>query len=228
MSTHQEIAGVSDQDLIDRMVRTHENRFDDPFWDFFERNVGTNLSDKSLIVDVGCGPGLLLRDLRQRYPHTTLFGYDITPAMIEYARNEVSFEGEHATFAVGDITSESLSQSDESVDLLVMVAVLHVLAEPLSVMKELKRVIKPGGTFLLHDWIRSSLPAYLDRMMENVPVEAREKAQGQMYRLFASHNKYTTEDWLWLLDKAGFRVTKSDQLGSIHFRTFVCEKVRQD
>jgi trans-aconitate methyltransferase len=30
-------------------------------------------------VDLDCGPGLFLRDLAVRYPHATLYGYDLTP-----------------------------------------------------------------------------------------------------------------------------------------------------
>ena len=39
-----------------------------------------------VIVDLGCGPGLFLRDLGERYPQATLFGYDVTPAMIAYGQ----------------------------------------------------------------------------------------------------------------------------------------------
>ena len=38
---------------------------------------------------------------------------------------------------------------------------LHVVDEPLPVLAEIRRVLTPAGLFLLHDWIRQPLPAYL-------------------------------------------------------------------
>jgi trans-aconitate methyltransferase len=35
-----------------------------------------------VMLDLGCGPGLFLRHLGERYPQATLYGYDVTPAMI--------------------------------------------------------------------------------------------------------------------------------------------------
>jgi hypothetical protein len=84
--------------------------------------------------------------------------------------------------------------------------------------------LKPDGVFLLHDWVARPLPEYLDRMLEDVPEDKVEMAKGQMFKLFPSHNKYTIEDWSWLLSEAGFNIVGQAQLGSPHFRTFVCQK----
>lgn len=224
MATHQEIAQVSDQDLLDRMIKSHDGRFNEDFWLFLEENVAPLLQENPTIIDLGCGPGLLLRDIQTRHSDAKLFGYDITEVMISYAQDEVIFPKSKPHFEVFDVTASSLPHKDDSVDLLVMAAVMHVLPEPLPVMAEIMRCLKPGGVFLLHDWIARPLPDYLDRMLENVPEELHEKAKVQMFRLFPSHNKYTIDDWLWLLEEAGFKIISQAQLGSPHFRTFCCQK----
>jgi hypothetical protein len=61
-------------------------------------------------------------------------------------------------------------------------------------------------------------------MLENVPEEKMSLAKGQMFKLFPSHNKYTVDDWNWLLRESGFNVVKQAQLGSPHFQTFACQK----
>ncbi|MBI1726845.1 MAG: methyltransferase domain-containing protein [Candidatus Rokubacteria bacterium] len=40
-----------------------------------------------------------------------------------------------------------------------MSSVLHVVDEPLPVLAEIRRVLAPGGIFLLHDWVRQPLRA---------------------------------------------------------------------
>jgi len=112
---------------------------------------------------------------------------------------------------------------DNSVDLLTMTAVLHVLDEPLAMCAEIRRLLSPGGVFLLQDWIRLPLSKYLDMMMENVPPEKAQVMEKAMMRLSVAHNKYTIEDWIWLLDKGGLKVLHQTQISSEHFCVFVCQ-----
>src|SRR5262249_46799838 len=60
-----------------------------------------------------------------------------------------------------DVTTQPLPHETGTVDLVDMSAVLHVIEEPLPVLAEIRRVLRRGGVFLLHDWIRQPLSAYL-------------------------------------------------------------------
>jgi SAM-dependent methyltransferase len=221
LATHQEIAQVSDEELLQRMISSHGNRFDEVFWDYFGEQVGPGLPESPVIADLGCGPGLLLRDLSQRYPGATLVGLDVTRAMIEYAE-QLDYAGQRPTYHVCDVTTGSLPLADAGVDLLSMVAVFHVLNDPLSVSREIRRVLSPGGLFLLQDWVRTPLADYLARMTADAPPEMAGLVRERVLRLFPTHNKYTVDDWLWLLDQGGFEVVDYRELNSPNFRTFVC------
>src|SRR5262249_12645871 len=83
MPTHQSLGGATDEELLQRMVATHAHRYDPGFWAYFTEHV-KGLSSRPVAVDLGCGPGLFLRDLGERYPSAILHGYDVTPAMIAY------------------------------------------------------------------------------------------------------------------------------------------------
>ena len=216
MPTHQSIGGASDEDLLRRMVDTHADRFGAPFWEFFAARVAPSLPARPAIIDVGCGPGLLLRDLGHRYPSGTLHGYDVTPAMIAHARQ---LTGVTLTFTVHDVASQPLPHATGTVDLASMSSVLHVLDEPLPVLAEMRRVLTPGGIFLLNDWIRQPLETYLAWRRE-VMKETGPDAARRGFRLFPVHNKYTTDDWRWLLAEAGFTVRDETQLRASH-RVFV-------
>ncbi len=222
MATHQQIANVTDQELVERMIHSHEDRFDAGFWSFFGDHVAPRLPSKPCVVDIGCGPGLLLRDIRKRYPEARLIGSDITPAMIDYA-GQVSYEGEKPEYLLHDITTEPLPLDDDSVDLLTIVAVLHVLNDPVAVCREFRRVLKPGGVFLVQDWVRTPLPSYLERMGGEGDEAQQESIRKRLMALFPVHNRYTLDDWLWLLPQTGFRVLEHRHLRSPHFCTFVCE-----
>src|SRR5215475_8257128 len=212
MPTHQSLGGASDEELLRRMVETHADRYGNAFWDFFTAHVAPSLPAKPVMVDVGCGPGLLLRDLGHRYPSASLHGYDITPAMVAHGQK---LAGLSMTFTVHDITAQPLSHEAGSVHLASMSAVLHVLDAPLPVLAEIHRVLAPGGIFLLNDWIRQPLQAYLAWRRDEVK-ETGPEATRRAFRLFPVHNKYTSEDWRWLLAEAGLTLRAETQLRSGH------------
>ena len=204
MTTHQSLSGVSDDDFLQRMLQTYPERFGDDFWAFFQAQIAPHLPPRAVAIDLGCGPGLFLRDLGERYPGLTLYGYDVTPAMIAYAQ-QLPTTGTKLQLALHDLGSQPLPHPTGSVHLVTMTSVLHVIDEPLPVMAEIRRVLAPGGLFMLHDWVRQPLVTYLgwrrDRMQE-----APEMSRQRGFRLFAVHNKYTSEDWQWLFAEAGFHI----------------------
>jgi len=217
MATHQEIAGITDEMLVQRMISSHGGRFDDVFWHHFDSKVAPGFPQGSVIADVGCGPGLFLRDLTERYPEAEFHGIDITHAMLDYGRN-LDYPGNAPQYHLLDVSAEALPFEDHSVDFLSMVAVLHVLSDPQAMLAEIKRVLQPGGTFMLYDWIRQPLPDYLNRMAGDATPEQAEIARIRSMRLFADHNKYSREDWHWLLETAGYQVQSDNQVASPHFR----------
>lgn len=219
--THQEIAQVSDQELLQRMINSHDGRFDESFWSYFEGKVAPHLPESPVIADLGCGPGLFLRDLSRRLPDATLLGLDVTPTMLDYA-GTLDYGGKSPEYRLCDANEGPLPLADSSVNLLTMVAVLHVLNDPIEMCREIRRILADNGIFLLQDWVRMPMPDYLDRMTGDVPEEARELARQRMLRLFPTHNKYTVEDWLWLLGQGGLDVMDYQELNSPHFRAFVC------
>ena len=214
MPTHQSLSGASDDELLQRMVATHPERFGDAYWAWFTARVAPHLPEHPVIIDLGCGPGLLLRDLGARFPAATLYGYDVTPAMIAHGQ-QLRCAGAKPTFALHDVSTQPLPHAVRSVHLVSMSSVLHVLDEPLPVLAEIRRVLVPGGIFLLHDWIRQSLPTYL-AWRRDVLGEGEVESRRRGFRLFPVHNKYTPEDWQWLLAEAGFTVRDQQQLRASH------------
>ena len=166
------------------------------------------------MMDLGCGPGLFLRDLGERYPQATLYGYDVTPAMIAYGQ-QLTSTGAKPTLTLLDTATQPLPHASGTVHLVSMSSVLHIFDEPFLVLAEIRRVLAPGGLFLLHDWIRQPLQTYLERRLENVQEE-RAVALRRGFRLFPVHNKYTTEDWQWLLGEAGLTIRHQTQLRPTH------------
>lgn len=209
MTTPQREPGTTDEDHLKRVL--HSDRFGGPFWNFFRDHIADRVSTRPAVVDLGCGPGLLLQDLRELYPNATLLGYDAAPEMIAHARG-LPFSDSIARFEVRDITAEPLPLPSGSIDLVTMSTVLYVLDDPLPVLLDIRRLLKhQGGVFFLHDWGRISLAKYLGPRLRNVPEDRVAQVRLQWLRQFPIHNKYSQQDWKWLLRAAGFKLIAAEK-----------------
>ena len=97
------------------------------------------------ILDLGCGNGNAIALLRDRIP-AEYYGLDISENMIEEARIRL---GKAVSFSVGD--AEHLPYENQTFDLIICNASFHHYPGPGMAVKEMKRVLKPGGTIILGD-----------------------------------------------------------------------------
>src|SRR5512136_668664 len=115
-------------------------------------------SAPGVILDAGCGTGRLLRKARIRYPGARLIGVDPAEGMIEKARQMLP----DAAFSVG--SAEALPLPDASVDLAVSTISYHHWKDQEQGVREIRRVLRPGGQFLLADMV---LPAFLVKVLRH-------------------------------------------------------------
>lgn len=108
------------------------------------------------LLDLGCGTGEMIRLLREKHPHMMLWGLDLSPEMIRMAKEK---QIPNVDFRVGD--AEFLPYPDQSFDVVLCMQSFHHYPNPEAVLKEVYRVLRPGGRFLLYDmyvknrWMRA-------------------------------------------------------------------------
>lgn len=98
------------------------------------------LRDGATVLDVGCGPGAVLARLRELVPGAALVGVEPDPELAALARARVP----GAEILEG--TAERLPLADDSVDFAVARYVFQHLPDPAAAARELRRVLRPGGT----------------------------------------------------------------------------------
>jgi ubiquinone/menaquinone biosynthesis C-methylase UbiE len=123
-----------------------------------------DLSHVSHILDIGCGPGGWVLDVAFENPKINVVGIDISQQMIEYARAHAEVQGmNNASFQVMNAL-ESLAFDDNSFDVVnaryIQAFMMKTSWAPL--MKEIMRILRPGGRVLLTDgeWSISNSPAF--------------------------------------------------------------------
>lgn len=104
----------------------------------------------SHVLDAGTGTGLAATMVAPRVGHGgKIVGVDASPRMLEIARRKAqAFGFDQCEFVVGDVMS--LVAPDASFDLIVCSFALW--GEPPALFGEFRRLLKPHGALLLHDW----------------------------------------------------------------------------
>lgn len=134
------------------------------------------------VLEVGVGTGLSLPE----YPdgvHVT--GVDLSPEMIEIARNRVEhLELPNVTLA--EMDASEMNFADACFDHVVAMYVLSVAPEPERVMNEMRRVCKPGGHLFVVNHFRHANPV----------IRSCEKALAPLSRLVGFRPDFELEEFV--------------------------------
>jgi ubiquinone/menaquinone biosynthesis C-methylase UbiE len=99
------------------------------------------------LLDIGCGPGFLLKDIGRRYPALRLIGID--PGLDILASAGENLRGVAVRLIPARV--EEMPFDDCSLDFIVSTGTLHHWANPSQALVEIHRVLKPGGQILIMD-----------------------------------------------------------------------------
>jgi ubiquinone/menaquinone biosynthesis C-methylase UbiE len=160
-----------DVEIFDRWGSTYERswmqqRLFDPVHSAILHQAESRFKPAS-VLDIGCGSGRLLRKAHDYWPQAHLSGVDPAQGMLEVARQLTP----EAHFSIG--SSEALPLEDASVDLALSTISFHHWLDQAAGLREVNRVLRPGGSFLLADF---TLPTWLTWLYPRVHSTAQMRA----------------------------------------------------
>ncbi len=147
---------------------------------------------KGKLIEVGSGLGYLLNCFKQ--DGWNVVGVEPNVGTCRYAESELGIE------TIPTILEEA-ELEDRSVDVVLMMHVIEHVSDPYSTLKEVYRILKPGGIFVMET------PRYDTLMFKLLGKRERNlSCNGHIYF-------FTTSTLEKLATKAGFTVLKTDYVG---------------
>ncbi|MEO7148884.1 MAG: methyltransferase domain-containing protein [Rhodanobacteraceae bacterium] len=115
------------------------------------------------ILDLGCGTGEITRRLAALYPRARITGIDILDSNLALARRDNAAFADRIHYQQGD--AFALDQADAGFDLVVCRHMSQAVPDFPVVLKEITRVLKPGGWLhlLSEDYGMLHMPAWNNR-----------------------------------------------------------------
>jgi len=115
------------------------------------------LDEGIMAADLGCGRGLALLSMARRYPNSRFVGWDLSEEAIEYATGLARNESlDNVSFEVRDLSGFDQTAPGEVFDFVTTFDAVHDQADPGSLLKGIRRSLKPGGAYLMQDIHASS------------------------------------------------------------------------
>lgn len=205
--------GGDGEQAAERTLAGHERNHDDRFRRFWAEHAGSSLVPGSRVIDLGCGPGLFLRDLSLTSPELELIGIEAAPYMLERACDE----SHDFSIRVADLNDPPKDLfAPGSIDVALANRLFHELHQPLVLLQALHAWLKPGGVLVLVDMVRQPLGSFLthkfgkDRLDE--ALDAAEMAA--LFEDYFEHNRYHDYDLLALLAMTGFEILADESIRS--------------
>lgn len=118
-----------------------------------QREVGTRLQERldvirlqpTRILDLGCGTGVMSRELARRYKKAEVIGLDLAPSMLAQARKRKGWFSKQR-FVCAD--AERLPLADDSVDMILSNVTIQWCSDLDALFAECRRVLRPGGMLM--------------------------------------------------------------------------------
>ena len=147
-------------------------------------------------LEIGCGQGAALEIILDRFGADRAIGFDLDPAMVTRAQRRLADRSAVVEVHVGD--AEHLDLPDSCVDAVFDFAIVHHIPDWRAALREVHRVLRPGGRFYFEEVTKRALDRPTYRLLFDHP----------------NNDRFTADEFIRSLEDGGLRV------GARH-RTFI-------
>ena len=142
-------------------------------------------------LEIGCGQGFGIELILRKFGAASVTGIDLDPDMVARAQRRIVRRGLNADVSQGD--AAAIQQPDASFDVVFDFGIIHHIVAWEEAIREVRRVLKPGGVFVFEEVSKQALDRWL-------------------YRTFLEHpeeNRFTPQEFVAALERNGIAVGDS-------------------
>lgn len=132
-----------------------------------------NTAAPEVLVDIGAGTAFFSIAFTERLNNAKVYACDTSDVMIDWIKENVS--PVHPEVIPVKNEENSIPLEDGISDLVYMINMHHELENPLSMLEEAHRLLKPGGKIVIVDWRKTDMPEGPPTAIRYLPEKVREQ-----------------------------------------------------
>lgn len=163
---------------------------------------------RPVILDLGCGPGLLSVEIQKKIPNSMVIGIDPLNKMLVLANKNMEESGASGFNPIRGV-SEKIAVKNESIDTIVSRFSLPYWKYPHQSFSEMHRVLKPGGK-IIFEALNKEFPRWRLFCIKIGMLLRRSGRDVSKYHVDAYDFAHTQEEVEMFFQKAGFTILQEE------------------
>jgi SAM-dependent methyltransferase len=167
------------------------------------------------VLDLGTGTALIPIELCKAFADCRVMAADAAVSMLEVARYNVEVNGLTNRIELAQVDAKRLPFGDAMFDVVMSNSIVHHIPEPIHVLREAVRVVKPEGLLFFRDLLRPETEEQLQQLVGTYTPGANEHQQ----RMFAEslHAALSLDEIRGLVGSIGFAPDSVQQTSDRHW-----------
>ena len=196
--------------FMETMVNSYASVHNDDYWKIVSPYLEPRVSGR--IMDIGCGPGLLLNDLYNKFKPEKMYALDLSDVMLEKAKSVLSKPVKEGRLEFIQQHMQEDVNLPQDIDVIFSSRVLRSFDNQWEVLNSIYNSLKPGGILVMVDWSLESISTYFKWFDFS---DLYEYDIDNAIRKHRNFSRYSIEDWVFLFEKVGFTILKEFRLSEV-------------
>lgn len=170
------------------------------------KRIAAQLTEGSRVLEIAPGPGYFCIELAKCGSYS-ITGMDLSRTFVKMAAEKAAQAQVQAQFVQG--SASNMPFPSESFDFLLCRAAFKNFADPVGALKEMCRVLRPGGTALLIDLSRDARPDEVSREVDKMGLSVVNRVITKLvFRTMLIRNAYSRTEFEQMLAQTAFSHTE--------------------
>ncbi len=149
------------------------------------------------VLEIGCGRGIGADIVLSDFGAASVDAFDLDPKMVKQAKSHLVKYGAKTHVWVGD--ASAISVPDSTYDVVLDFGIIHHVPEWRQAVREIQRVLKPGGRFYGEEVLREFIDHPIARRLFVHPL----------------NDRFDAEEFITELESVGIEVIGNEELWSM-------------
>lgn len=166
------------------------------------------------ILDIGCGNGHILQKVKDKFQE--LYGIDISPSRLQEAKKKIEehYPSDISKFKfIEENADEHLPFPNNYFDTIICVAVIEHVYDIFSLVKEMYRVLRPGGYVVAEVPNIAYFKHRISLLLGKLPVTSSPYNWKEIGWNGGHIHYFTMDKFCWLFESQGFHIEKKSGSG---------------